>query len=320
MWLDKNKKAVVLVAAVAILAVAVFCLFKLFFPDGRPQIMLGREDGISVMSLPGTASAPVYDLAEEKYASSMAVNKVARMGESFDASSGGQPEERMVVRTAYLSLLVNDVRASVASVAEKAQKAGGFVINSNIYKNGLAPVGSISVRVPSKVLDAVKEEIRTMGEIVEENSSGNDITDEYVDLDSRLRNLQAAESQFLEIMKKAYKIEDILAVQRELTNVRGEIESMEGRMKYLRQSAEMATLTVSVSTVPEALPTFDESEKWRPWATIKDAARSVLNVAKKLSYAVIWFVVFIPVWIFSLLVLWGAYKLLKKYFKNTNQQ
>ena len=116
-------------------------------------------------------------------------------------------------------------------------------------------------------------------------------------------------------MKQAVKIEDILAVQRELTNVRGQIESMEGRMKYLKESAAFSSLTVYLSTNPEQLPVLDNGNTWKPLATVKDALRGLQDLGKKIVDVFIWVAVYIPLWIVLILVIW----MVRRWYRKTQQ-
>jgi len=220
--------------------------------------------------------------------------------------------ERMIIKTGSLSMVVKDVNEVIVGITKYATDNGGFVVYSNIYKSGIAPTGEVTVRIPVNVFGTGIDEIKKMGEIKSESVNGQDVTEEYVDLDLQLKNLRAAENQFLQIMNRAVKIEDVLAVQRELTNVRGQIESIQGRMKYLSQSVELSTLTVYLSTDPNELPTLNPEDKWKPWAQVKDAARSLIAVSKSLVNLIIWLVVFLPVW----LIIFGLVWLGKRWWKN----
>ena len=109
---------------------------------------------------------------------------------------------------------------------------------------------------------------------------GQDVTEQYVDLEARLKNLRATEGQFSEIMKKAQKIEEILAVQAQLSQVRGEIESLEGRKKYLDQNVDYSVITLSLSTSEDQLPVIDSADQWKPLGVLKDAVRDLLDLGK----------------------------------------
>jgi hypothetical protein len=175
------------------------------------------------------------------------------------------------------------------------------------------PYGVIVVRIPFKIFEAGIGSVKSLGEVVSESIHGSDVTAEYVDLDSQIKNLRASEQQFLEIMKRAGSITEVLAVQNELTRVRGQIEGIQGRMKYLKESAEMSSLTVNLSTDPSALPIVEnDSSQWKPVVVVKDALRNLLEVGKGLVNLLIWAVIFIPVWGGAIAIAWFVYKRMKK--------
>ncbi|MFA7653815.1 MAG: DUF4349 domain-containing protein [Candidatus Magasanikbacteria bacterium] len=262
---------------------------------------MGMSDGAVVTAVRSLAKTANMQMAASEIASP--VN---------DTIASANTTERMIVKTGNLSIVVKDVRASIKAVSEYAVAQNGFVVNSNVYKSGLIPRGTITIRILSKKFDQGMNEVKALGEVVGEQSNGQDVTEEYIDLDAQLRNLQATEKQFLAILAKAVKIEDILNVQRELTNVRGNIERLQGRMKYLKQSADLSTITVNFSTDPEVLPAYDNSQKWKPWAEVKTAARALWEFGKGMVNVLIWLVIFIPVWTIVALIIWLVYKVYRR--------
>lgn len=213
---------------------------------------------------------------------------------------------RLIIKTGYLSLVVKDVPEGVGKIHAFAASKGGFVVSSNISKDGLSPYAEVTIRIPSEVFDGGVQEVKNMGEVKSERVNGQDVTEEYVDLEARLKNLRLTETQFVTIMQKAQRIEDILAVQRELTTVRGEIESLQGRMKYLSESAKMSTLTVYLAADPQNLPVVDNDDAWKPLAVWKEAVRSLLEIGKGVVNFFIWVVAYIPVWIVISVGVFGA--------------
>ena len=106
-------------------------------------------------------------------------------------------------------------------------------------------VGNITVRVLAEYFDNAMSELRDMAvDVTSESSTSKDVTEEYVDLTAKLDNLEATEKQLLVIMEKAETVEDILDVQRELTNVRGEIEQTKARMQYLEQTSATSLIEI----------------------------------------------------------------------------
>jgi hypothetical protein len=157
------------------------------------------------------------------------------------------PSERMVIRSAYLALVVDDVGASMVQISSLADSYGGYVVNSDIREDQNRFYASISFRVDSTRFNEALQALRSLAvDIRSESTSGEDVTEEYVDLDARLHNLEASEAQLLDLMKQAGEVDEILEVQRELTRTRGEIEQIKGRMQYLEQSSALAYINVSL--------------------------------------------------------------------------
>jgi len=236
------------------------------------------------------------------------VRDVAPAGSADDEQVVG---ERLVIKIGTLTLVVEDVPAAVEAIKQYATEKGGFVVSSNVMKSGVAPTGDVTVRIPVDVFDTGFEDVKSLGEVESQSVTGQDVTAEYVDLDSRLTNLEATEAQFLEIMRRAVKIEDVLAVQNELTDVRGEIEVIKGRMKYLRDSASMSTLTVYLSTDPSELPVIEPDDSWKPFATVKEAARNLVYSLQSIGDFIIWVVVYVPLILLYILIFWIGYRIVR---------
>jgi len=156
--------------------------------------------------------------------------------------------QRMIVRTSNITLVVSDIATALDRIAKLAEDSQGFVVSSNQWKANGALLGTITIRVPAGEFDNAMSTLRGMAdEVTSENTSAQDVTEEYTDLNSTLTNLQATEAQLLEIMKKAVTVDDILAVQTQLTDVQGQIETTKGRMQYLEQTSATSLISVSLT-------------------------------------------------------------------------
>jgi hypothetical protein len=111
-------------------------------------------------------------------------------------------------------------------------------------------VADLTLQVRSNSADAAMSDLRALGKVTSEASGSQDVTEEYVDNGANLRNLQASESAILKLMDKATQIQDIVSLQRELTNVRGQIQRIQGRQTYLERRSDMATITLSLRLPP----------------------------------------------------------------------
>ena len=155
--------------------------------------------------------------------------------------------ERMIVRTGNMALIVEDVALTVAQITELANSYGGYVVSSNSWREGERLMGNITIRVPVERFDGAIGALRQMAvEVSSESTSGQDVTEEYVDLEASLRVLEATEAQLLELMKKAEEVEDILDIQRELSRTQDEIERTKARMQYLERTAAMSLISISL--------------------------------------------------------------------------
>jgi PKD repeat protein len=164
-------------------------------------------------------------------------------------STSAAPDiQRMIVRTSDMTIVVSDIPAAFDKITKLAADITGYVVSSNQWKENGSLLGTISIRVPAEKFDSVMSALRGMAdEVTAENTSAQDVTQEYTDLNSTLTNLQATEAQLLEIMKKAVTVDEILAVQTQLTNTRGQIETTKGRMQYLEQTSATSLINVSLT-------------------------------------------------------------------------
>ena len=216
-------------------------------------------------------------------------------------------QERLIIKTANVSMVVDDVTVAIDQIARQAVEKGGFVVHQSVSKQGVGFNGYITFRIPSADFDAQLQSFSSLGDVASQSVNGQDVTEEYVDVSAQLDNLRRTEAQFQQILTRATSIEDILAVQRELTIVRSQIERLEGRKIYLEQSAQLSTITVHLSTNPDNLPVLDESDTWRPLAIAKDAVRGLRSAGIAVANAIIWITVYIPLW----LVLGGVFWLVR---------
>ena len=184
-----------------------------------------------------------------------------------------------IVKTADLDLRSEEVRRSAARAQQLAAATGGTVLSSQVYRNGDSVTADLILSVPSGEFERVLEELRNLGEkVTTDTISGQDVTEEYVDLESRERNLRATEESLLRLYDRAENVEEALSIQRELTTIRGEIELVQGRIKYLDQRSAYSQITLNIQPVtspPPPKPTWDPGRVVeRAW----DASLAVLQV------------------------------------------
>ena len=155
--------------------------------------------------------------------------------------------EQQIIQRASLSIEVTDFQTSSDALSQIVARANGFISDSYSYVTDTdRKRGEITIRVPSDRFLAVITELETLGTVTSQHIAGEDVTEEYIDLQARLNNSERQEQRLLEILELAETVEEILEVERELERVRGEIEQMTGRITYLENRIELATITVSL--------------------------------------------------------------------------
>ena len=171
------------------------------------------------------------------------------------ANAASQAIERKIIRNANLTLEVASPTEGQRKIFSAAETHGGFVVTSEMTQQASddksKPEVSVNlvVRVPALQFDQVMEEIRGVANrVLQEKRTGQDVTEEFIDLEARSKNQKALEVQFLEIMKRAGKVEDALEVQRQIADVRTEIEKLEGRKRFLENQATLSTINVTLQT------------------------------------------------------------------------
>ncbi len=241
----------------------------------------------------------------DAYNKSTGVGGAAPQAQSqAQAQAQTQPWERMIVRTATLQLKVKDVAASLDQIRALAGAHDGIITQSDSHQEGDYTVATITLQVPSQEFDSVMTKVRAAGlKTIQENVSSSDVTEEYTDLQSQLRNLQATETRLLALQQKADKLEDILALDRELRQVQGDIERIQGRLNFLSKRSEMSTITVSL--YPDALPvapTVQTATGWNPVEIVQRAWFASLDLLAGVASAALTVAVFMW-WAVPLLLL-----------------
>ena len=155
--------------------------------------------------------------------------------------------------------------------------------------------GSVSIRVPDEDFDQALVELRSLATRVEsENTNSRDVTEEYIDLEARLKNAEATESQYLALLEKATDVEDILRIYERLSQVRRDIEQLKGRIQYLERTSSMSLISVRLEPVATAKPLVRVG--WNALETLKSAVRGIVIFGQWLGTLAIWLIVFSPVW------------------------
>lgn len=243
------------------------------------------------------SSAPI--MQDERAYDKAAGSTSSTGGGANTAAWVGETQTKMIVYTADLALVVKDSGVAQEDITRMIEGVGGYVSNSSsyTYSGGLRRI-TLTLRLPADKFNETMTALRDMAmEVTQENIGTQDVTQEYVDLESRLRALEAKATRLEELMEKAEDTEAVLAVYEQLSQTQVDIEQTKGRMQYLERSAAMATITVTLT--PDALSQPLEIAGWRPSGIAKTAFEALVRVFQGLIGALIWIIILIiPVLLF----------------------
>ncbi|HSR89653.1 MAG TPA: DUF4349 domain-containing protein [Candidatus Udaeobacter sp.] len=276
---------------------------------GSVQQGYGMNSGIII---PEPAIAPPVDMVNK----SRGLNNESISRETVLPVS----TDRKVVKNGSVSMLVKKADESAEKIKRIAGEFNGFVDGVNIEDiSETSKFGTITIRVPADNFDKALGKIKELAiKVDSEQVKATDITEEFVDLEARLKNLKAQEAQYLKILDQAKKIDDILNVSNNLSYVRGEIERLEGRMRYLSDQVDMSSITASLTEEAD-VQLF--GIRWRPLFSLKQGVRDMLSGLKDYADSVLSFIFLLPVlivWLVTFAIgLWlliKIYRLIKNKF------
>jgi uncharacterized protein DUF4349 len=249
------------------------------------------------------AERKIVDAVESR--GRLELNQVS-LTQAGDAAAAAEAADRKIIRNANLTMEVNSTTDASHRVTSIAESHGGFVVTSESKQRDDADSGKrtldikLVVRIPSNQFGVALDEIRSLASNMrEDNVSGEDVTEEFIDLEAHIKTQRALELQFLEIMKQASKVADALEVQRQLADVRTEIEKLEGRKRFLENRASLSTITVNLE-VPKQI-TVSTTGFGR---TLRETVSDSIDLGAGLILFLIRFVIImIPITLFVLLPL-----------------
>jgi hypothetical protein len=220
-------------------------------------------------------------------------------GNEPGASAGPTGDTLRVVYTGSLQLVVADLPVALAGARDKVSAAGGYIGASQESNDYNRPVAQVTYRIPSDHWDAVIADLRSLAaKVVAQQTQALEVGGKLVDLEARIRNLRASESALIAIAEKAGKVTDLLEVQAQLTEVRGQIEVLDAERARLADQVSYGTLVATFGL--ETVAVQETAKDWDPAKDVDQATATLIEVAQSLVRAGIWFVI---VWLPLLLVL-----------------
>ncbi len=262
----------------------------------------------------GAGSALVGGDAAEPQASEAPDAALGASGGEGGEGDGSEPRgnvapiEQRIVKTGEVGLLADDVAVIVAQVRALAVELDGYVGGSEAGTS--AETATVTLRVPAARFDELLTRLGDLAnvEVVATSTREQDVTGQVVDLEARIRNLEASEASYRVLFERAERIEDVLTVQQRLDEVRGEIEQLEGQLAAIEAQAALSTLTVTI--IPRDEPVADVQAGWDPGAQAKNAVAALVGLGQGLFDALTWIVIVIlPIVLIGGLVTLGALRL-----------
>lgn len=228
---------------------------------------------------------------------------------------------KMVIYQADLELRVKKFNQTLRNLEEKALEYGGYIAESNVTKEGKEQVsGSIKIRIPQKHFqDFLHEAEGQAAEVLQRTITGQDVTEEYVDLESRLKSKRVVEERLLNFMKGAAKTEDLLKISADLAAVQEEIETIEGKMKFLENQTSLSTVHITLYENKVVVPNI-EKDKLNTWEkTKKQFMKSTNMLLAGLSGLVVFLLGNLPILLILAIICFLVFLFYKKR-KNQNRR
>lgn len=303
-----------------VILVVVLVVLKVFLQTISVNPMYQRNSALTAENSSGESSAGVMMNSSAPTPVGMASKSIvqdAALGSTLAImpNDATNVTDKKVIKNGDLNLKVNNIDNASGDIAGIAAANGGSVYSLNIYNQNSFKSGNIIIRVPVANFEKTFAEIKKVAAlVVRESTTGQDVTEEYADLQAQLKNLQAEEVQFQTILQQAQKIQDVLDVTQQLYQVRGEIEQLQGRIKYLDSQTDMSSISVALSEDQNITVT----DSWRPWQVAKDAVNSLIKkVQEFITFAIILVITVVPTIILYLILIYIIFVIARKIYRKT---
>lgn len=274
----------------------------------------------------GFAEQPAAEPDPEKSALPMPTAGAVYQTVPEAGSAPGQAAavDRKIVKNAEVGLLVEDSDIAIDRLTQVVSDVGGYIVSSRVWYQTHVDgenykYASLTLGIPVDQFEVTMRRVRGLGlRVLNENASGEDVTDQFVDLQSRLTNLEATQARIQSFLQDAKTVEEALRINQELSQIEAQIEEVKGRMNYLSDRSAVSTITVSISPeLPEiATPTPVPSptpQSWTPADTLDDATDTLVKSYQGIVEFAIWlFVAVLPILAPPALVIWLIVRLVRR--------
>ena len=233
---------------------------------------------------------------------------------------------RMIIKNADVRLMVKDTDVAIDRATQIIGDAGGYIASSRVwyqdyYGNNLK-YAAVTIGIPVDEFERTLVKLRDLAvRVVDEVASGDDVTEQYVDLQSQLTNLEATRARIQDFLKDSKTVDEALRINQELANIEAQIEQIKGRMNYLNDRSAYSTITINFepefpvltpTPTPTAYPTATPIP-WKPGDTFDEAKKTVTVAYQGIADFLIWIgVVIVPIFLPLGLILWAFWKVLNR--------
>lgn len=264
------------------------------------------------------SNAPVAP-AEGEAASTLKEGSVYETGSTDNVAV----TTHLIIKNADMRLLVEDSDVAIDRITQTVGDSGGYIISSRVWNQAHFDgknykYATITMGVPVLTFERTLNRLRDLSlDVLDENASGEDVTDQYVDLQSQLVNLEATRERIKSFLDQAKTVEEALLINQQLSEIERQIEEIKGRINYLQDRSSFSTITVNIEPkLPEYIPPTPTPtptpmpEEWKPGETVSSAWQTLTKAYQGFVDLLIWFLlVFVPIFGPPILIIWVILKL-----------
>ncbi len=282
-------------------------------PAAEPMLAVDQA------SAPAAEGMGEAEAAKGAPAPSSGVSPNVAYNTGADADNAAFASSHMIIKNADIKLLVEDTDIAIDRATQVIGDLGGYIISSRVwyqphYDGENYKYATITIGVPVDQFERTLTRLRGLAvKVLDETASGEDVTNQFVDLQSQVTNLEATRDRIKSFLDNAQTTDEALRINAELSNVEAQIEQIKGQMNYLQDRSAYSTITVNFEPVlPEIIETPTPTPTpnvWQPGETFTNAKKAVTYAYQGIIDFLIWvFVVFVPIFAPPVLIIWGLWK------------
>lgn len=280
-----------------------------------------QEEPIGFADSAAATEAPPAVEAEQPLDAQSGADSEPMLKEGYVYETGTENDvaltTHLVIKTAEMHLLVKESDNAIERVTQIAGDTGGYIVSSRVWNQPYADgksykYATVTIAVPVTQFERALNRLRNLAvQVIDENASGDDVTDQYVDLQSQLANLEATRERIKSFLDQAQNVDEALRINQQLSEIERQIEEIKGRINYLDDRSAFSTITINIEPqLPPIEPLPAPKPLWEPGETLKEALEVLTHAYQNIADFLIWFlVVLVPIFGPPALVVWVILKL-----------